>query len=387
MAIEASHLFHLNYTPPEGCKLTINKGGTSSGKTYGILLALCMIMIREKGRMTTVVGQDIPNLKRGAIRDMWRILSASPEIYRHVKGYNISERILTFQNGSQIEFNSYADEQDAKNGKRDYLFANEVNGLKEAIFIALYDRTSLHTWVDFNPSADFWLNIKGYHKRPDARLIHSTFRNNPFLSDSIREKIMAYEPTAANIAAGTADPYRWKVYGEGEYAPQEGAIIRRWQRGKFDKTIPYVFGLDWGVVDPFVIVRFACDHDKRKIYVKQECYKTGMNPGAIVRTTKNLCGEDTLIICDSAQPQSINELRQEGLNAVRAFKKPYIVLQRLRWLQDYLIIVDDSPDIEKELNNYTWADGRGEVPIDKYNHAIDAIGYAMTYWRMNVLRV
>ncbi|MCA9325583.1 hypothetical protein KDA23_06005, partial [Candidatus Saccharibacteria bacterium] len=152
MAIEASHLFHLNYTPPEGCKLTINKGGTSSGKTYGILLALCMIMIREKGRLTTVVGQDIPNLKRGAIRDMWRILSAAPEIYRHVKGYNISERILTFQNGSQIEFNSYADEQDAKNGKRDYLFANEVNGLKEAIFIALYDRTSLHTWVDFNPS-------------------------------------------------------------------------------------------------------------------------------------------------------------------------------------------------------------------------------------------
>ena len=174
------------------------------------------------------------------------------------------------------------------------------------------------------------------------------------------------------------------MYGKGEYAPLEGAILKRWKKGKFNDELAYTFGLDWGWTDPFTLTKVAVDKKKKIIYVKQIAYSSGLSMTNIKTIIENNCTRQDLIICDSSEPLNIAELRMYngGYNTIRAFKRPGIVQERLRWMQDYLIIVDDSPDIENELNNYIWNDKRAEIPIDKFNHSIDGFGYAFTYWHL-----
>ena len=157
---ETSKLFDKNFVIPEGCTLTINPGGTSSGKTYSIMQVLSLIASTQENKVITVCGQDIPNLKKGALRDLQTIISSSEFLQHQIKNYNKSDRIYEFNSGSIIEFNSYDDAQDAKNGKRDYLFVNEANGVPYNVFSELFQRTSIHTWVDYNPTAEFWVHTR-----------------------------------------------------------------------------------------------------------------------------------------------------------------------------------------------------------------------------------
>ena len=96
------------------------------------------------------------------------------------------------------------------------------------------------------------------------------------------------------------------------------------------------------------------------------------------------CSKDDLIQCDSAEPMNIRYLRDNDYNAQAAWKGKGSIISGLRWLQEYLIVLDDSPEIENEMNNYIWAEKRSETPIDKFNHAIDGIRYAYSWWRFNV---
>jgi phage terminase large subunit len=377
-AFETSMLFDCNFDIPEGIDLTVNRGGTSSGKTYSIMQVLALKAYKEPNVIITVVGQDIPNLKKGAIRDLQTIISSSEFIQSTIKYYNKTDRILHFKNGSIIEFNSYENEQDAKNGKRDYSFFNEANGISFEIFEAIYVRTKIHSWLDFNPSGEFWLSDKKMEERTNVQAFQSTYEHNPFLDQSIINKILSYEPTPENIEQGTADEYRWKVYGKGEYAPLEGAILKRWKRGKFNDSLTYVFGLDWGWTDPFTLTKIAVDKKAKILYVKQIAYASNLSMPNILSVIESNCKTDDLIVCDSSEPLNIDQLRQANYNAVKAYKRAGIVAERLRWLQEYLIIVDDSPDIEKELNSYVWSNKRAELPVDRDNHSIDGIGYAYT---------
>jgi len=381
---ETSKIFDRNFVIPKGKDLTINRGGTSSGKTYSIMQVLFLKAFQNPGAVITVIGQDIPNLKKGAIRDAFTIVATSEFLQSIIRHYNKTDRIFHFKNGAIIEFNSYENEQDAKNGKRDYAFFNEVNGVNYGVFEAIYVRTKTHTWVDFNPSGEFWLSDKKIEERETVRTIKSTYQHNPFLDQSIIDKILSYKPTPKNISKGTADEYRWKVYGKGEYAPLDGAIIKRWERGKFDDSLTYLFGIDWGYTDPFTLTKIAVDQSKMKIYVKQISYTSGLSMSQILEIIQQNCSKDDLIQCDSAEPMNIRYLRDNDYNAQGAWKGKGSIISGLRWLQEYLVVLDDSPDIENEMNNYIWAEKRSETPIDKFNHAIDGIRYAYAWWRFNV---
>ena len=139
---KASELFTWNYEATED--IVINQGGTSSGKTYSIMQALCSIAVREKANIL-VVGQSIPNLKVGAMTDMATIIESSEQLKALIKGFNKTDRIYDFVSGSTIQFKSFQDYQDAKSGKRDYSFFNEVNGIPKPIFDEIHMRTRLRT--------------------------------------------------------------------------------------------------------------------------------------------------------------------------------------------------------------------------------------------------
>jgi phage terminase large subunit len=185
---QTSVIFDRNYNST--AEVIINQGGTSSGKTYSILQVLCLKAIGENDQVISVVGQDVPNLKSGALRDMQTIVASSPDIQSWIKGYNASDRIYTFHNGSIIEFKSYQDSQDAKSGKRDYFFLNEANGISYEIYSELAMRTKKKVFIDYNPNARFWVHDKLIGKE-GVELIISDHRHNPFLPDVIRKKIEA----------------------------------------------------------------------------------------------------------------------------------------------------------------------------------------------------
>ncbi len=231
---KTSKLFDFNFKEPDGKQLTINQGGTSSGKTYSILQVLFIKGFLNAGCKITVCGQDIPNLKKGAIRDSKTIYNSSEFVQSIIANYNKSDRIYEFKNGSILEFTSYDDSQDAKNGKRDYLFINEANGVDYEIFKELYQRTSKHTWIDYNPTGEFWVHEHQFLQRPNVRFIKSNFSHNPFIDDNIKEKILAYEPTPDNVKNGTADAYMWDVYGLGNMGILEGVLFPKNELNYFE---------------------------------------------------------------------------------------------------------------------------------------------------------
>lgn len=96
--MQTSTLFKQNYHA--GAYVVVNQGGTSSGKTYAIEQALFCLACQQDKVVITVVGQDVPNLKAGALRDALSIYHSSPALRRMVKSYNRTDRIFEFTNGS-----------------------------------------------------------------------------------------------------------------------------------------------------------------------------------------------------------------------------------------------------------------------------------------------
>ena len=148
-----SPIFEWNYKTQK--QIVINQGGTSSGKTYSLLQVLACKAAETPNQIITIVGQDIPNLKAGAIRDFDTILSSCDFFRSMIKQVNKSDKIYYFHNGSIMEFKSFDNEQDAKSGKRNYLFVNEANGIPYSIYDQLQMRTSKQVYIDYNPSAHF----------------------------------------------------------------------------------------------------------------------------------------------------------------------------------------------------------------------------------------
>lgn len=219
LLFDVSPVYEANYN--SCAKIKVNQGGTWSGKTYSIIQRLCDLAISDPGSLTTVVGQDIPNLKAGPIRDYHNIFKSSPHLQKFVLGYNKSDRIVEFKNGASIEFKSFDDEQDAHSGKRTRLFVNEAPGVSYNIFKQLYIRTTKDVFVDYNPSSEFWvhemvLNNKDLY--PSVELIISDHRHNPFLSKEQHDSIerLKFE-----------DEETYKVYARGLTGKVEGAVLKR----------------------------------------------------------------------------------------------------------------------------------------------------------------
>jgi phage terminase large subunit len=360
-------------------KVTIvNQGGTSSGKTYSIMQVLFTLAIENAAWTITVVGQDMPNLKKGAIRDASTIVNSSPAITSEVLSYNKSEKIYSFKNGSLIEFTSYDDFQDAKNGKRDVLFMNEANGIPYPIFSELDLRTSKRTFIDYNPNSEFWVHEKIVGQAQAAFFI-SNYTHNPFIDPSIEEGILRLKEL---------DPQLWRVYGLGQTGKIEGLVFN-WRI--VDEMPKYLdkegFGMDFGFSnDPTTLMH--CGLSDGEIYIDEIVYQKGLTNSDINKLIidNDLTKRDS-IIADSADPKSIKELRLYGWNITGADKGADSILYGISLLKQYgtINITKRSYNMLKEAAAYKWKisrDGEKEnKPIDAFNHGWDAV----RYWALGTL--
>lgn len=363
-------------------RVCVNQGGTSSGKTYTIMQVLIYMALIEAGSITTVVGQDLPNLKVGALRDAKTILAGSEWLAGYFNVHE-SEHYLQCKNNSIIEFKSYNDEQDAKNGKRDYLFVNEANGIPYEIYWQLAIRTRKKIWIDYNPSERFWVHneVKG---RQGVKMIISDHRGNPFLSKEEHERIESIE-----------DKELWKVYARGLTGKLSGVIFPNFHivdsMPKRDSWKIQGYGLDFGFTnDPTALVHCVIAHGE--LWTDLEIYDVGLtNPMIAEKAREAGITKANQIIADSAEPKSIEELRNAGLWVIPTVKgKDSImvgidILHRYKWN-----VTRRSIGLIEELQSYKWKKDRDgkktNIPIDKYNHAIDATRY-FALMRLNVKRL
>jgi len=364
-----SCLYEANYNATED--IIVNQGGSSSGKTYAILQVLFTHFVKERN-VITVVGESIPNLKAGALRDAVDIVNNSPILNGFIVDYNKTDRVFTGSNGSIMEFKSYLTAQDAKSGKRDYLFMNEANGIIKDIWDQLEIRTKKQAFLDYNPTAEFWVHEQ-ILTQPKVKLIISDHRHNPFVPDKIREKLEGLRFKDLDL---------FKVYARGMTGKIEGLVFRNFET---IKDVPLGAELiacwqDWGFTnDPSSFGKvFKWNGD---LIVDELFYETGLTNADIVQKYKHLgITKQMSIVCDSAEPKSIEDLRRAGFRVEAAEKGPDSIKNSIDKLKQFKIwITRRSVNTIKEFRNYKWAnDSQGKplnIPVDHMNHSIDGIRY------------
>jgi phage terminase large subunit len=359
-------------------EVVVNQGGTSSGKTYSIIQALCTLAHENNNAVITVAGQDIPNLKVGAMRDMETIVESSEALRSIITAYNKSDRKYTFSTGSIIEFKSYKDAQDAKSGKRNFLFVNEANGIHHNVYTELALRTidkdgiKSKIFLDYNPNCEFWVHreLVGHE---NVELIISDHRHNPFLDQKTRDKIEKLKER---------DHELWKVYARGRTGKIEGLIFRNY---KFVPAIPAEakfigYCMDFGFTnDPTALIEVYM-HDG-ELWMNELIYETGLtNPDIAKRMSDLGLMQAREIVADSAEPKSIAELTRLGWNVRPAEKGKDSIKNGIDILKRYKInITQRSANLRKEIAGYRWKtnlDGTlTNEPIGVLNHALDAIRY------------
>ena len=367
---EISPLFVANKEAKE--RTIVNQGGTSSGKTYSLMQVLFLIGIEEPRSVITVVGQDVPNLKKGAYRDAKTILAGSELLSAWWPDINEGERLIKCQNGSLIEFTSYKDAQDAKSGKRDYLFVNEANGISYEVYWQLEIRTRKRIFIDYNPTARFWVhdNILG---RDGVKLIISDHRKNHFLTAEEHDRIEHIE-----------DDELWKVYARGLTGMIQGLVLTNWDivdmlppREEWKMSC---YGLDFGFTnDPSALEHVIMAHGE--LWIDERIYSTGLtNPDIANRAKDGGIGSGDQIVADCAEPKSIRELQAHGLWVTASPKGQDSIVSGLDILKRYRIhVTRRSTGIISNMRAYKWANDRDgnmtNKPEDRNNHGIDAIRY------------
>ena len=287
--------------------------------------------------------------------------------------------VYTFEKGTIIEFISFDKFGKAHGPRRDVLFLNEANYLPFNIADQLMTRTKEITWLDWNPSAEFWFYTEMLGKREDVDFMGErgnypplTFEDNEALDEGQKREILAHKNNLS----------WWKVYGEGKLGEIEGRIYTGW---KFIDEVPHEarlerYGLDFGYSnDPTAIV--AVYYYNGGWILDEKLYRKGMSNKDIADFLKTL--KQKLTIADSAEPKSIDEIASFGLNITPAEKGKDSVRSGIQLIQDQPIsVTKSSRNLIKEYQNYLWlVDKNGKTlnePIDVQNHLMDALRYALS---------
>ena len=352
-------------------RIKIIQGGTSAGKTFGILPILIHKAASQSGLEISIVAESIPHLRRGCLRDFLKIMRWINRY--HDERYNKSHLKYTFANGSFIEFFSADDSSKLRGARRDILYINECNNVTFEAYNELSIRTKREIFLDFNPANEFWVH-RELKDDEDADFIILTYKDNQGLDEGIVKQI---EKNRLKAKTSAYWANWWTVYGEGKIGQLQGAVFTNY---KIIDSIPdearlIGIGLDFGYSnDPTAIIGVYKYNEFR--ILDEIKYQTGMLNSDISK----ILPEDVPIYADSAEPKSIADIQRYGkiIKGVTKGKDSINygidVMQR----QSYMV-TSKSTNLIKELRSYCWdKDKTGKQlnkPVDNYNHALDAVRY------------
>lgn len=384
--MQLSNVFNKTLDAYKSGKYTIisNVGGTRSGKTYSTLQLIYFIATgKSENLLISVVSRTVSHLKRGCLRDWDNILDSVDRA--GLVDVNLTDRIYTFTNNNKVEFFSADDAGKMHGAQRDIIFINEANFLDDAKIKQLFVRTSGIKFIDYNPSADFW--VDQYRERPDFIELHSTYKDNDFLS---KEQV-------AEIESNRRNERWWSIYGEGKSYARQGLCFPN-VRFEADHQFTHpIYGLDFGFYDPTACVKVEIEGEH--IYVQQVFYGKGMSVQDIKKALMENVKKKDLIIADNAEPQIIKELQGDGWKIKPCKKGPNSIFDGIQLCNNFIIhcIVPTTLDengqlkstsgraIQQEFKTYSYEqdnDGNWmDIPEDKNNHCMDAFRYCVQYLR------
>jgi phage terminase large subunit len=352
-------------------RIKIVQGGTSAGKTYGILPILIDRATKTPNTEISVVSESIPHLRRGALRDFLKIMKS---INRYVDDrYNKTLLKYEFANGSFIEFFSADDSSKLRGGRRSILYINECNSVSFESFNELSIRTKDEVFLDYNPTAEFWVQTE-LEGQEDAEKIILTYKDNEALDKGIIDQI------EKNIKKAETSNY-WRnwvnVYVNGVIGRLEGIVFSNWQT---IDTIPNEarligIGVDFGYTnDPTSIIEVYKMNETR--ILNEVTYQTGLLNSDIAK----ILPRDVPVYADSAEPKSIADIQRYGITIKGVTKGRDSINYGIDVMQrENYLVTSQSTNLIKELRSYCWdTDKTGKrlnKPIDNFNHAIDAVRY------------
>jgi phage terminase large subunit len=370
MEIKSTVIFEKNYEAILGDKrFIVNEGGSRSSKTYSLCQLMIIYCLQNNNKVVSVIRKTFPALRATVLRDFMEILK-DIGLYKQ-ENHNKSEHIYTFGNGSMIEFFSVDDEQKIRGRKRDIAWCNEANELYFDDFTQLNMRTEDKLIFDYNPSdSASWL-----YELPssDTLMIKSTYRDNPFLPESIKAQIEDLKRT---------DEALYQIYALGEKATSKSNIYSQWSfvAHRPSRFVKYVYGLDFGYNHPTALIRvYYCDND---IYIEPVIYESYLTTTMLIERLATLNIEQTVsILADHSRPEIIQEMNVAGYDVLNANK---VVKKGIDNLKTFGVICQDHKALKREYENYKWkkiGDFITDEPVKLFDDAMDAIRYATTHIR------
>jgi phage terminase large subunit len=370
MEIKSTVIFEKNYDAIAGDKrFIINEGGSRSSKTYSLCQLMIIYCLQNNNKVVSVIRKTFPALRATVLRDFIEILK-DIGLYKQ-EMHNKSEHIYTFANGSMVEFFSVDDEQKIRGRKRDIAWCNEANELYFDDFTQLNMRTEDKLIFDYNPSD----SVSWLYELPaeESTLIKSTYKDNPFLPDSIKAQIEDLART---------DEALYQIYALGEKATSKSNIYSNWSfvAHRPARFVKYVYGLDFGYNHPTALMRvYYCDND---IYIEPVIYESYLTTTMLIEKLGTLGIEQTVtILADYSRPEIIQEMNIAGYDVQNANK---VVKKGIDNLKTFGVICQDDKAVKREYENYKWkkiGDFITDEPVKLFDDAMDAIRYATTHIR------
>lgn len=346
-------------------------GGTSASKTISILIWLIDYCQTKQNtlKLATVTSESYPHLLKGAMLDFQNIMKDRG--YWKDELWHDTKHVYTFETGNKLEFSTFDTYSKAHGSRRDVLFVNEGNNLAYNIVDQLMVRTRETVWLDWNPTSEFWFYNEMLGLRDDIDFITLTYKDNEALDESTIREIESHKNNKG----------WWQVYGLGQLGTLEGRIFTDWQM--LDE-IPWEaqlirYGLDFGYTnDP--TASDAVYRWNGAFVIDEVIHQKGLSNRQIADIFLNL--PRALIVADSAEPKSIDELSQYGLKIIGAHKGKDSINQGIQYVQGQKIFITKrSINTLKEYRNYLWiTDKDGKVinePSPVWNHHMDDIRYAL----------
>ena len=359
-------------------RIIVHQGGSRSGKTYAICQYLIYLLTtRKKKLIITIARKTLPALKGSVFRDFMEIAEKVGISYFA----EINKADLTFKYKNHlVEFISLDNEMKVRGRKRTHCFLNEANEFYLEDFNQLSLRTTERMILDFNPSDVLHWIYSDICTRDDCDTFITTFEDNAFLDPEIKKEILRMKEKDAD---------RWRVYGLGERATfKEGQIFDNWQWIDYKEFLDkehceVAYGCDFGFSnDPTTIVEVRRKNDR--LYVHELLFRKGLTNQDIFEEIKKLGLEEEIIICDSAEPKSIEELRRLGAYCKPSQKGKGSVLNGIQVIKEYDVFASkQSKNLLQEYQYYIWDSNRDGKSINKIkqngqDHLMDALRYAVT---------
>ncbi len=352
-------------------RIIVEQGGTRSGKTYNILLWLIFYYTeRNTAKTITICRKSFPSLRASVMRDFFDILREH-DLYR--EEYHNKSSHEYHLNGNLVEFISLDQPQKIRGRKRNLLYINEANELFYEDWQQLIFRTDGRIILDYNPSESFHWIYDRVIPREDCDFYQTTYRDNPFLDEKIKQEIERLKET---------DDDYWRIYGLGERGMSRATVFQFGTSEIPQEAKLLSYGLDFGFTnDPSAIVAIYQHGDN--LYLDELLYRTGMTNRDLHHHLQSL-GLDRRdeIFADSAEPKSIEELHRFGWNVKPTAKGQDSINAGIDILKRHkLFATARSNNLIKELQNYKWTEDKNgnllNKPIDVMNHALDAARYAV----------